>query len=88
VEVLNRQEDIAGIYRQLEPSRTQGPMSDSGILSLSPENFNSYKSRIRAALEKAFGSYEVETLVITSQGKRPDTRYGIPLERRRIKVIR
>lgn len=88
VDVQNHQAEIADIYRQLEPSRTQGPMSDSGILSLSPENFNSYKSRIRAALENAFGSYEVESLAIAAWGKRPDTRYGIPLERRRIKVIR
>ncbi len=87
-EILNRQEEIAGIYRQLEPRRTQGEMSNTGILSLSAENFNSYKSRIRTGLERAFGSYEVAHLAIDSQGKRPDTRYGIPLDRGRIKVIR
>ncbi len=87
-EILNHQEVIAGIYRQLEPRRTQGEMSDSGILALSAENFNSYKSRIRAGLERVFGSYQVAHLAIASQGKRPDTRYGIPLDRERIKVIR
>ncbi len=87
VEILDRLDEIAKLYATVGGTRLQGRMSDSGIMALSAENFNSYKSKIRTDLEKAFGPYELPRLEIASQGQRPDTRYGITMKKDRIKVV-
>jgi CRISPR-associated protein Csx14 len=85
--ISNKQSRITEIYRQLAGSREISEMSDTGIVSLNMENFNSYKGKIRRDFEKAFGLYGAERLAIEARGKRPDTRYGIPLDRDRIRVV-
>jgi CRISPR-associated protein Csx14 len=85
--ILNSQEKINNIYRSLYKSHIREEMSSTGISSLSSENFASYKSRIRQDLNKHFGPYVLPELEISSQGKRPNTRYGIKMDRRHIKVI-
>ena len=62
-------------------------MSDSGICGINPENFNSYKSKIKEDLRKGFGLYALPELDIESMGKRPDTRYGLRIGRSKIRVI-
>ncbi len=61
-------------------------MSDTGIGSLSKENFISYKAKIRKDLMKTFGQAQTEQLEIASSGVKPDTRYGIRLDRELIRL--
>lgn len=86
-DVLERVQEIASLYRKTGMGRESDEMSDTGIRSLSTENFNSYKAKIRRDLEKGFGAHELKHLEIVSKGKKPGVRYGIPLERGRIRVV-
>jgi CRISPR-associated protein Csx14 len=87
VDVLDAGEEISSLYRKTGMSRESGEMSDTGVRSLSAENFNSYKAKIRRDLEKGFGAHELKHLEIVSRGKKPGVRYGIPLERGRIRIV-
>lgn len=62
-------------------------MSDRGIINLNAENFNSYKAKIRKDIEREFGPYVIHELAIESVGKKPDTKYGINIDRDKIRVI-
>ena len=84
--IYDRQEQIAELYKKISGRMAPAEMSDSGILNLNAENFNSYKSKIRDDLKKGFGLYAISELAIESVGKRPDTRYGIKIDRDRIRV--
>jgi CRISPR-associated protein Csx14 len=77
---------IADMYSRIPGGRLLSEMSDSGIGSLSKENFNSYKSKIRKDLLNVFGQAHVNKLEIASSGERPETRYGIRLDRRLIRL--
>jgi len=74
------------MYEKIPGSRLVNEMSDSGITSLNRENFQSYKSKIRKDLLAAFGQSRLPELEIASYGSRPDTKYGILLDRNRIKM--
>lgn len=78
---------MAEIYDAIAGSRLVEKMSDTGIASLSIENFQSYKSKIKRFLYRGFGATVGEQLVISSHGSRPDTRYGILLDKKRIRVL-
>jgi CRISPR-associated protein Csx14 len=83
-----RQHDISQLYRKAAGRCViEGEMSDTGILSLNAENFNSYKRKIAQDLERGFGAVNAARLAITSAGRRPDTRYGIALDREYIRVV-
>lgn len=86
-DVLSRSTEIADLYRQVAGTRPLEEMSDSGIVSLNKQNFQSVKSKIRHALQKAYGLYALLELAIDSVGKKPDTRYGIPISKERIRVV-
>jgi len=86
-QVFEQQQRIGDLYRKLSRGRVQESMSDSGITALSPENFNSYKSKIRRDLIERFGPYAVKDLEISSSGVPPNKRYGVRMDRSRIKVI-
>lgn len=86
-DILDRQDEIAGYYKKIMAQRDFDAMSDSGILALNAENFNSYKSRIKADLQRGFGHVAVHDLAIEAAGRRPDTRYGLRMDRERIRVI-
>ncbi|OKY76867.1 MAG: CRISPR-associated protein [Desulfobulbaceae bacterium DB1] len=77
---------ISIMYGRIPGGRLLAEMSDTGIGSLSKENFNSYKSKIRTDLLRVFGQAHAAELEITSHGDRPDTRYGIRLDRRQIRL--
>lgn len=77
---------IALLYGRISGSRLLEEMSDSGISNLNKENFQSYKSKIRKDILIAFGQNNTADLEIASEGSRPDTRYGIRLDRSRIRV--
>jgi CRISPR-associated protein Csx14 len=86
--VLDMDCNIAGLYRKhVAPYRDHDGMSDSGIQGLTVENFNSYRNKINRDLENAFGPSEARHLKISSHGKRPGVRYGIPLESARIRIV-
>ncbi|MDR3631413.1 MAG: CRISPR-associated ring nuclease Csm6 [Desulfocapsaceae bacterium] len=77
---------IARFYERIPGSRLLGEMSDSGIGNLNKENFQSYKSKIKRDILTAFGQSAVFELEIASIGTRPDTTYGIRLDRNRIRI--
>ncbi|HEU18278.1 MAG TPA: TIGR02584 family CRISPR-associated protein [Deltaproteobacteria bacterium] len=85
--IYNQQDRLTDLYRRISGSRDPLEMSDSGICGINPENFNSYKSKIKDDLRKGFGLYALPELEITAVGKRPDTRYGLRIERDRIRVV-
>lgn len=79
-------EAVVRMYERIPGGRLIEEMSDSGIRSLSRENFQSYKSKIRRELLTAFGQSHLAQLEIAAVGVRPDTRYGILLDRNRIRM--
>lgn len=85
--VMARQPEVSNLYRRLCGTRPLEEMSDTGILGLNAENFNSYKARIKQDLRSAFGAPALERLEIASVGKRPNTRFGIRMERDAIEVV-
>ncbi|MFH0784202.1 MAG: CRISPR-associated ring nuclease Csm6 [Pseudomonadota bacterium] len=79
-------EAVARFYAKIPGARLLTEMSDSGIGSLTRENFQSYKSKIRRDLTNTFGLSQAPLLEIASVGSRPDTRYGIRISRERIAI--
>ncbi|MCX7634922.1 MAG: CRISPR-associated ring nuclease Csm6 [Syntrophales bacterium] len=87
-ELTRHQEQLTGLYRRIhEHDRDLNSMSDSGILGLDPDNFRSYKAKIRSRLLVAFGAGVDRKLPIEGRGKKPDPRYGVPLDRGKIRVV-
>jgi len=86
-EVVARAAEVAEIYRSISRGRTVEEMSQTGVAGLDEDNFMSYRSRVNTALERAFGSGEAAKIAIVTHGKRPGVRYGIPLDRERIRVV-
>jgi len=75
------------IYRTIAGTRELAAMSNTGIMNLNAQNFNSYKSKLRRDIIATFGQSSSHELVIESKGNKPDTRYGIRIPRERIRVI-
>jgi CRISPR-associated protein Csx14 len=86
-EVFKNQERISEIYRRLSGKKPFEEMSDTGILNLNSDNFSMYKAKIRKELQNRFGLYSLRDLDIASAGQRPNTRYGIRLDKGRIEVV-
>jgi len=85
-DVIADQDNLARLYRAIPGSRPLSEMSDSGIASLTRENFNSYKSKLRKLIEAAFGPSLGVQLEISAIGKKPDTCFGIRLDKSRIRI--
>jgi CRISPR-associated protein Csx14 len=85
--VFADQEKILGLYRKLASNRPLEEMSDTGIVNLNNENFAMYKSKIRQDLQRGFGLYALKDLEIRSEGKRPNTRYGIGIDKGKIEIV-
>ena len=75
---------IADLYQRIRPDCDVLSMSDTGISSLSAENFNSTRSKLNKRLEEAFGAYEKDSIHLARQGEKPGVRYGLVLSRERI----
>ena len=86
-QVFDRQSEITALYKKIEGSREPSEMSNTGIVALNAENFNSYKTKIRKDMEKGFGLYALPELAIESVGEKGATRYGIKIDKRNIRVI-
>ena len=52
---------------------------------LNADNFHSYRSRVNQALRTAFGPAG-ELLAIQPWGRRPNTRYGLRIEKRQVQL--
>jgi len=85
--VFDRQDQITDLYRKVCGTRPVNEMSDSGITALNADNFNSYKSRIKENLQSWFGPYALKELEIASFGTRPNTQYGILMDKARIEIV-
>jgi len=86
--VFERHQDLSDVYRKINGTGTRPleEMSDTGITCLSASNFNMYKGKIRKLLLTAFGPFALQQLEIASIGKRPNTRYGIRLNKSDIEL--
>lgn len=86
-QVLNQQDQITELYIKISGTRELYEMSDSGILGLTKENLRSYKTKIRGDLQRGFGLYALPEIAIESVGKKGGTRYGLSIDRERIRII-
>lgn len=86
-QILGESGNIAELYRRHARCYRDEAMSETGIISLNQENFNSYRNKINRAIEKAFGPLRAKEISIQSVGKRPGVRYGLPVARGRIQII-
>jgi len=84
---LRHQDSISQIYQKLCQGRSATEMSDSGIIGLNPENFRSLRSKINKAIAAAFGPMAAKEIEISSTGSRPDTRYGILMDKARLEIV-
>lgn len=80
--ISDGQQIITSFYRRLG-----GATEKKGICALEKEELRAYISKIRKDLQKAFGAQAAAQLAVESVGKKPDTRYGIPMDREKIKLI-
>lgn len=85
--VLKKQDQIADLYRKINDTRPVEEMSDTGIINLDADNFNMNKSRIKQDLLSSFGLYALKDIEIASVGTRPNTRYGIMIDRNKIEIV-
>lgn len=85
--IYGKQDQITGIYKKFSKGRPIDEMSDTGIASLRAENFNSYKGKIRNLLLEKFAPYDPKDPKIASDGKRPNTRYGIRMDKAKIVLV-
>jgi CRISPR-associated protein (TIGR02584 family) len=85
--LFEKQPRISELYRRLAGRRPLEEMSDTGILNLNGDNFAMYKSKISKNLRDRFGLYAGKDLDIVSTGRRPNTRYGIALDREKIEIV-
>lgn len=85
--IEDAKDEIAALYRKIPGSRDLSEMSKTGIKALDIDNFRSNMSKIGKDLAKGLGLYATYDLAIEPFGKRPDTRYGLKLDKSRIKII-
>jgi len=82
-QISTAQKDITALYKKLG-----GTTENKGICALEKDELRAYVSKIRKDLQNAFGAQAASQLGIQAVGKKPDTRYGISLERERIAIIK
>jgi CRISPR-associated protein (TIGR02584 family) len=85
--VFERQDQITTFYKKMAGSRPLSEMSDTGITNLNSDNFNMYKGKIKRDLLNRFGPYALAELEIASMGARPNTCYGILIDKAKIEII-
>jgi CRISPR-associated protein (TIGR02584 family) len=85
--VFKKKDEITEIYKKIGGTRPLNEMKDGGIINLDTENFRTYKSRIKENLRDRYGLYALKNLEIASAGSRPDTCYGIKMDKLAIEVV-
>ena len=86
-EVFKSQDEITRIYRNISGTRPLNEMSKTGITGLDPYNFQMTKGKIKKRLLDRYGPYALKNLEIAAIGSRPNTRYGIRMDRSAIEVV-
>ena len=81
-QISDRQETITDFYMRLGGTKT-----DKGICALAKEDLRTYVSKINKDLQKAFGMQAAQLLGVATSGKKPDTSYGLAMDRERIKLL-
>ena len=85
--IYEKQDKITDLYNRISGTHPLDEMSDTGITGLNAGNFNMYKGKIKLDLLTRFGPYALKDMEIISVGKRPNTRYGIRMDRDKIEII-
>lgn len=85
--VLDKQKQITGLYKKLCGPRPTEEMSNSGINGLNPENCRSLRSKINSNISAMFGPYAAREIEIAAIGTRPDTRYGILMDKGKMEIV-
>ncbi|MCK5098916.1 MAG: TIGR02584 family CRISPR-associated protein [Desulfobacteraceae bacterium] len=86
-EILDKQSEITEIYKKLSGSRLVNEMQGEGITNLDNDNLRSFKSKIKKILETRFGSPALKEIEIASIDSRPDTRYGIMIDKSKLEIV-
>ncbi len=81
-QISDGQNIITDFYRKLG-----GVAEQKGICALEKDELRAYISKIRKDLMKAFGAQAAAELTIETFGRKPDTRYGIALEKEKIRLV-
>ncbi len=82
-QISNAQAVITDIYRKIG-----GTTEGKGICALEKDELRAYVSKIRQDIGRAFGATAAGQLAVTSAGRKPGTRYGIGMDREKIKLIK
>ena len=85
--IRDKQEQIAELYKKLCGTRPMDEMSKSGITGLDAENYRSLRSKINKSVSGTFGPYAAKELEIATVGTRPDTRYGILMDKGKMEIV-
>jgi len=85
--IYENQGKINDLYKRISGSRPLDEMSDTGIVNLNSYNFNTYKAKIKRNMLGRFGPYALKELEIASVGSRPNTRYGILIDKTKIEIV-
>jgi hypothetical protein len=85
--IFKNQKKILDLYSKLAGNRPLEEMSDTGIVNLNADNFTMYKSKIHKDFQNRFGLYDLKNLEIASTGKRPNTRFGIGMDKGTLEIV-
>jgi len=88
-DILKRNSEIAALYEKIIKNKSLSAYQQnqsSGVTNLDMDNFNSYRSKINSLLQKNYGQSMINDIEIVSIGTRPNTRYGIRIERSLIDI--
>jgi len=85
--IYEKQVQITDLYKRISGTRPIDEMSDTGIINLNSDNFIMYKGKIRQDLLRRFGPYALKELEVASVGTRPNTTYGIMMDRSKIEIV-
>ncbi|MEZ0329232.1 MAG: CRISPR-associated ring nuclease Csm6 [Dissulfuribacterales bacterium] len=86
-EIMDANTEIVEIYKKLVSIRGRYPNEDGrGIYALCKDDFFSYRSKIERKLRNAFGHGYLAKLYISAIGKKPNTRYGIRMDKNHLIV--
>lgn len=82
-QISEKQDLLTKLYLKM----TTREVRKNGIANLDNLEFSSYRSKLNKEIVHCFGEYEARKLQVDSVGQRPVTRYGIRLEKDRIKIV-
>ncbi len=89
-DIFASQDKITELYRRMVGNdrflsgRRNNYLGNIG--KMEAEDFHQYKAKITKRIKHVFGLYALPKLAVTSIGQRPDTKYGIVLDKGRIRV--